>query len=145
MGYSGYNHSFLLKGRLMSVNGLNTPLSGLSANQFRQNVTANNVANANTGGFQPSAVQTSDAAYINDIGQGTQVAGTYTPQRMPPPEPVAQAREAAPATNSRAGMSNVDIIAETTNRMNAQSAYSANIPAARTIDDMSQALMDLRG
>lgn len=129
----------------MSVNSLNAPLSGLSANQFRQNVTANNVANANTEGFQPSTVQTSDAAYINDVGQGTQVAATYTPQRMPPPEPVASAQAAAPATNSPAQMSNVDMITEATNRMGAQSAYNANIPAARTMDEMSQTLMDLRG
>ena len=128
------------KDTLMSVNGLNTPLSGLSANQFRQDVTAKNVANVNTAGFQPSTVQTADAAYINDIGQGTRVSATYAPPRAVP----AQAAN-APQASGMAETSNVDLLTETMNRMNAQSAYNVNIPAARTMDEMSQTLMDLRG
>lgn len=123
----------------MSVNGLNIPLSGLSANRIRQDVTANNVANVNTEGFQPSTVQTTDAAYVNDIGQGTRVSSTYAPPRPAPQQP--QAAQAAGVAEP----SNVDMITETTNRMNAQNAYNANIPVARTMDEMSQTLMDLRG
>lgn len=55
----------------MSVDGLGTPLSGLQANAYRMGVSANNVANINTDEFQASQVRTTDAAYINDIGQGT--------------------------------------------------------------------------
>ncbi len=129
----------------MSVNALNASMSGLKANQLRQNVTANNVANVNTEGFRPATVQTSDVAEINGAGQGTQASATYAPPRMPPAEPVASAQMAAPAANSPAPQSNVDMITESTNRMNAQSAYNANVPAARAADQMSQTLMDLRG
>ncbi len=129
----------------MSVNGVNTALSGLSANQFRQNVAANNVANVNTEGFRPASAQTTDAAYVNDIGQGTRPSAAYSPQRMPAPEPAAPAQASAQATGGAPQMSNVEMITETTNRMNAQSAYNANIPAARAADEMSQTLMDLRG
>ncbi len=68
----------------MSVNGLNTALSGMQANQFRVDNAANNIANVNTDGFQSQSVQTQDRAYINDIGQGTQVAATYTNPRPGP-------------------------------------------------------------
>ncbi len=65
----------------MSVNGLNTSISALRTNQFRLDVTANNVANVNTDGFKASTVTTADRAYINGIGTGTQVTGTYAPPR----------------------------------------------------------------
>ncbi|MDR1745280.1 MAG: flagellar basal body protein [Planctomycetota bacterium] len=123
----------------MAINGLGTSLSALQANQFRQDVTANNIANVNTDGFRASTVQTSDAAYINDIGQGTQVSGTYAPPR---PGPIAM--DAASATGGMVEQSNTDVVTETTNRMGAQHAYGANIAMARTTDEMMQTLMDMR-
>lgn len=124
----------------MAINGLGAPLSALQTNQFRQDVTANNVANVNTDGFQASTTQTSDAAYINSIGQGTQVSGTYAPPR--PGAPV-QDTAALAATGGAATQSNTDVVTETSNRMGAQQAYGANIVMARTADDMQQTLMDL--
>lgn len=123
----------------MSVNGLNTPLSGLVANQFRQDVTANNIANVNTDGFRSSTVQTSDAAYINDIGQGTRVTGTYTPNR---PGPVASDET---GTGGMRELSNSDMVREMTSMMSAQNAYGVNIAVARSVDEASQTLIDLKG
>ncbi len=122
----------------MAINGLGTPVSALQTNQFRQDVTANNVANINTDGFKASTVQTSDAAYINDIGQGTRVSGTYAP-----PRPGPMAMDAASPTGGMVEQSNTDLVTETTNRMGAQQAYGANIAMARTMDDMAQTLMDM--
>lgn len=123
----------------MSVNGLNTALSGLAANQFRQNVTANNIANVNTDGFRSSTVQTADAAYINDIGQGTQVTGTYAPNR---PGPVAMNETGAGGARE---LSNTDMVREMSNMMSAQNAYGVNIAMARTVDEASKTLIDLKG
>lgn len=127
----------------MAINGLGAPLSALQANQFRQDVSANNVANVNTDGFKASTVQTSDAAYINDIGQGTRVSGAYAPPR---PGPMAIDTASAPtsAGPAMAEQSNTDLITEMTGQIGAQNAYGANIAMLRTADDVAQTLMDLK-
>lgn len=122
----------------MSVNGLNASVSALWANQFRLDVTADNVANVNTNEFQASSVATSDRAYINDIGQGTQVTATYKPQR---PGPMA-VDETAPG--GMVQQSNTDLAVEMTNMMSARNAYGANISMSRTVDEASQTLIDLK-
>ena len=123
----------------MSVNALNTSVSALLANQFRQDVTANNIANVNTDGFEASSVATADRAYINDIGTGTQVTATYKPERQAPMamNPV--------NPGEMVEQSNTDLVVEMTNMISAQNAYSANIPMARTVEEMNQTLMDLKG
>ncbi len=123
----------------MAISGLGTPVSALQTNQFRQDVTANNVANINTDGFRASTVQTADAAYINDVGRGTQVTGTYAPERPGP-----MAMDTASTTGGMVEQSNTELVTETTNRMGAQQAYGANTAMARTVDDMMQTLMDMR-
>jgi flagellar hook protein FlgE len=158
----------------MSVNNLSTPLSGMNAAQFRQNVTANNVANVSTPGFQPAQTRTADAAYINSVGQGTTATAmpsTYAPQR-PTATPAAQtAAAAAPAAAAQQPAaatavpapaqpqtampaqttapverpSNVDMITETTNRMQAQNAYGVSMTAARAMNGMSQTMMNMQG
>lgn len=122
----------------MSVNGVNASMSGLMANRFRQDVTANNVANVNTEGFQPSSARTTDAAYVNDIGQGVRVAGAYAPPR-PTPSPTAGA-----AGQDAQQPSNVDMLRETTNRISAQNAYGANAAMFGSADEASRTLLDLK-
>lgn len=134
----------------MSVNGLGTPLSALQTNQFRIDTTANNVANVNTDGFQATTVTTADRAYINDIGQGTQVTGTYAPPRPGPlaidtAAPAAgPAPAGAPPPTGMVELSNTDLVNEMTNMISAQRAYDANIGMSRTIDEASQTLLDLK-
>lgn len=142
----------------MSVNGLSTPLSALQVNQFRMDVAANNVANVNTDGFQASTVTTSDRAYINDIGQGTQVTGTYAPPRpgpmaidtaAPNVTPAPLPNQAVPPAGGAASvdgmveLSNTDLVTEMTNMISAQRAYDANIGMSRTVDEANQTLLDL--
>ena len=126
------------EGMTMSVNGLgaNAPYSALRANSLRLDVSANNVANINTDEFKSSGVATSDLGYINSIGQGTQVTGTYSNTR---PGPVAVSAEGGMTEQS-----NTDAAVEITNQMAARSAYSANTQMARTVDDMTQTLIDLK-
>lgn len=129
----------------MAIDGLGAPMSAIQANQLRMDVSANNVANANTDGFQASTVQTSDAAYINDIGQGTRVTGTYAPAR---PGPVAQAAggeggEGGSAISGMTEMSNVDLATEATSQMGAQNAYGVNIAMMQTANEMSKSVLDI--
>lgn len=135
----------------MAISGLGAPLSGIQANQLRVDVGANNIANVNTPGFQPSTVQTADAAYVNDVGQGTQVTGTtYSPPRPTPPAanggqigvPEGQGVGAA-AVAGLVEQSNVDMVSEATSQLGAQHAYNANIAMIQTADDMARTAIDL--
>ncbi len=133
----------------MSINALNAPLSGLNAAQYRQNVTANNVANVNTPDFQPAQTRTADAAYVNDVGQGATASAVPAGYAPPRPGQIQQPGQPGQATmaqtaNPVTAPSNVDMITETTNRMQAQNAYGANMPAARAMNEMSQTLMDIQ-
>lgn len=121
----------------MSVNELGKSLSGLQANAYRMGVSANNTANVNTNEFQASQVRTTDAAYINDIGQGTRVAATYTDTR---PGPV--------TVNAQGGvteMSNTNPAVERTNQIAASQAYGVNAGAMRIVDQMNRTMIDLKG
>lgn len=132
----------------MSVNNINTSLSALRANQFRVDTAANNVANVNTDGFQSRSVQTADLGYINDIGQGTAVRATYANTRPGPPTMnslQANGIEPAPGAQEREAevQSNTDMVREMTSMTEARTAYSANIAMARTVDEMTQTLLDI--
>lgn len=122
----------------MAINALQTSVTALRTNQFRLDVSANNVANINTDDFRASTVATADNAYINSIGTGTQVAGTYAPERPAPPSDPTAGSDAA-------RVSNTDLAVEMTNQMNFRNAYSANSVMGRTSEDVSRTLMDLVG
>lgn len=128
----------------MAIDGLGAPLSAIQANQTRMDVSANNVANVNTDGFKASTVQTSDAAYINDIGQGTQVTGTYAPSR---PGPVAidttGGGGGGTGMSGLTELSNVDLASEATNQLGAQAAYNFNISMLQTANDMTKSVLDI--
>ena len=121
----------------MAIGGIHIPASGMQANQFRVDVSANNVANINTDNFRASTVQTTDNAYINDVGQGTRVAATYAP---PTPAPAAM-----DAQGNRVEMSNTDAATEITGQMVAERAYGVNVAVAQTMDRMMGTLLDIRG
>lgn len=142
----------------MSVNGLNTSRSGMQVNQFRMDVTANNVANINTSNFKASSVSTADRAYINGVGTGSQVTAT-SPTYAPPRSGQAAAMgsntlsaanaasQTGPGMNSgsSAASNNVNPVIEMTNMRSAQNAYNANVTMARTQNDVAKTLMDVRG
>lgn len=129
----------------MSVNALNTSVSALRANQLRLGVTANNVANVNTDEFKASTVTSADNAYINDIGTGTRITSTYAPPR---PGPLAVdttgANQAGTAPAGMVEQSNTELVNEMTNMMSARNAYGSNTVMGRTVDEMTQTLLDLK-
>ena len=121
----------------MAISGIHIPVSGMQTNALRLDVSANNVANINTDDFRASTVRTTDAAYINDIGQGTKVSGVYTP---PTPAPMA-----ADGRGGTAALSNTDAATEITSQMAVEKAYGVNVAVARTMDSMAGTLMDIKG
>ena len=139
------------KGVPMSVNALNTAVTGLQTNQFRVDTTANNIANVNTDGFQSRTVQSSDRAYINSIGSGTQVASTYTNARPGPIAPATQAGTGVEVMGGGSGgrsgmveMSNTDMAREMTNMNASRAAYSINAVMGRTADEMTRTILDIQ-
>ncbi|MDR2390821.1 MAG: flagellar basal body protein [Planctomycetota bacterium] len=126
----------------MSVNSLQTSMSAIRANQFRLDVSANNVANVNTSEFRASEVAATDAAYVNSIGAGVRIAATYASPRQGPATIDAAAGATSQGTLEQ---SNTDLVTEMTNQMNSRNAYTANIAAGRTQMDVSQTLLDLVG
>ena len=135
----------------MSVNGLNAAVTGMRANQFRLDTTANNVANVNTNGFQSRNVQTADRAYINSIGQGTRVASTYQDTRPGAPVPGYEIGVGAAGAGANGGVqaepvtqSNTDMVREMTGMNTARAAYSANVVMGRTADEMTQTILDIK-
>ena len=85
--------------------------SALNAFQTRQQVTANNIANANTPGFTPDRVDMRE----NQDG-GVQATARQTTQ--PPAPAAAQPREPAPSTT--------DLSREMVDMMATEKAYDAN-------------------
>ena len=120
----------------MAIGGIHIPASGMRANMLRLDVSANNVANINTGDFRASAVQTTDTAYVDGIGQGTKVSGVYTP---PTPSPMA-----ADDRGGTVALSNTDAATEITGQMAAEKAYAVNVSVVRTMDDMLGTLLDIK-
>lgn len=120
----------------MIANSLAAGVTGLTTNQFRVDTIGNNLANVNTNEFKSTAVLSSDRGYINNIGQGTQIASTY---KNAQPGPLME--------NSMGGMtegSNTDPVVELTNMIGAQRAYGVNTATIKTTDEMTQTLLDLK-
>ena len=118
--------------------GMGAAASALRANAFRVAVSANNVANINTDGFQASGVSTVDAGYVGGIGRGTRVEATFRDTRpgAPVPAPVPGLPPAA--------SSNTELAPEMTGQMAASLAYRANLAAFRAGDEMLRTLLDMR-
>lgn len=94
---------------------LNTAVSGMQASQVRLGVSANNVANAQTEGFQRSRV---------DL-QAQQSGGvTARVERLPQP--------------------GVDLVQEMVEQKSATYAFKANAQSVRTADEMMGRLLDTR-
>jgi flagellar hook protein FlgE len=100
--------------------------SGLNAAENRLAVSANNVANALTPGFQPSSPATTAA-----VGGGVQVNASPTP-----------------GDGTRDGsyllqLSKTDLVQETTSQILAVTSFRANLKTLEAADQMTGALLDV--
>lgn len=99
-------------------------LSGMQAASAMLNVTANNIANLNTPGFNPSR-----ADLVELSGGGVAVTGTSFEDNP----------QSAPNTQT----SNVDLPTELVNLKLSQTLYDANAMALKTADQMTGTLLNV--
>ena len=108
----------------MTISALNAGLSGLSSYQFAVDVTANNIANANTEGFTPSQVAFTEV----------QPGGGVSASTSAPTAPVSA--DAPSAT---------DLATELVNLQMYKIGYEANAKVVQTSDSLLGSLLDTRG
>ena len=101
--------------------------TGLQAANTRLQVSAHNVANSNTDGFDPQRV---DQVDLRTGGVRAQVS---QPDRGNP----IYMRD-----GSITEASNTDLVTETVDQMQASNAFKANLAALRTSDEMVGSLLD---
>ncbi len=103
--------------------------SGLSASLEKTNASANNIANLSTNGFKKDVVLTSEG-----------VSGGVVVE-------VEKSTETGPFYQSTSGQwveaSNVDLAQETADQLLAKYAFSANLAAIKTTDEMQKSVIDL--
>ncbi len=103
--------------------------SGLQVESLRLAVSANDVANAQTDGFQPAQV-------IATARPGGGVDGAVAPAS----DPVAAAR----ADRAVLAPSRTDLAREVVTQLQAANAYRANLESARTSSDVFATLLSLK-
>ncbi len=102
--------------------------SAMALQAQRLAVSAHNVANLNTEGFEASQVVASEAA-------GGGVTGRITPTGEPAP---LLSRDGVAVA-----LSNTSLVGETVNRVSALRAYQANAAVFRTAQEMDREALDL--
>src|SRR5580704_8389660 len=111
---------------MVTMNVFGIALSGMQAAQTQLNVTAQNIANSDTPGYQSESV---DLVDLSTGGVG--VGGISTDPTPGPPQP-----------NGTPG-SNVDLGAEMINLTRAKLLYSANAAVLMVGERMTGALLDM--
>ena len=131
-GRDGWLHCFqtFLWTRRMSLSTLNNALSGLQAATEKMQVTANNVANARTDGYQTQLV---------DIVERPGGVEARTPADAARPPPVTAPTEAAPVSRAP---SDVDLAQEMVKMTANESFYLANVRALEAAHGMLGTLLD---
>ena len=114
----------------MSISTLHTPLSGLQAAAAKMQVTANNVANAQTGGYQTQRVDSTQPS--GGIEARTPEGTATAPSALPPTEAVQVSR----------GPSEVDLAHEMVEMTVNESVYLANVRALEAANGMLGTLLD---
>lgn len=108
----------------MAINGvLTTALTGLNSSALKVNVSAFNVVNANTPGFQPLSVKNTTQVLA------TQSTGNGTP--------------AGVVSKIVQGTGSVDIASELVDQTVAAINYAANATVISTADDLVGTLLDI--
>ena len=105
----------------MSISALNTGLSGMQAFQRALDVTGNNVANADTGGFKPQQAQFQSVA-------GGGVNATATP----------------PQSVSASAPSGTDLVGETVNSLQYKYGFDLSAQVVKTADRTLGTLINIQ-
>ena len=119
----------------MSISALTTGTSGLSANQRALDVAANNVANANTPGFQPQRAQFQESSPA-----GTGVTLSAEGRRLSASETTA-----APADANAASRPNgVGLASELTDTLVYKAGFNLSANVVKAADQALGSLIDVK-
>ena len=129
VGWLHWSRTFCLA-LSMSLSTLNNALSGLQAATAKMQVTANNVANARTDGYQTQRV---DVLERPGGAEARTPADTATARPVPPPPETAQVYRAP---------SDVDLAQEMVQMTANESFYLANVRALEAAHGMLGTLID---
>jgi flagellar hook protein FlgE len=110
---------------------IHTALSALRANLSKLDVTANNLANANTLDFKKSRASLEETAPAGVKVTLTRIETPGTP--LPPDEILREGRE----------MSNVSVEEELVDLITTRHAFAANVKTIQTEDEMQGTLLDI--
>ena len=110
---------------------INTALSALRATLRKQDVTANNIANANTNDFKKSKASFEETSPAGVKVTISQVETPGTP--LPPDEVIGEGHE----------MSNVSMEEELVDLITTRHAFAANIKTIQTENEMQGTLLDI--
>lgn len=122
----------------MAINGLNIGVSALQANQRALDISANNVANALTAGFQPSRAvfqATAPSGVVVNVSQ----AGQQLAQQ------IAQQTNGSQGNTSLASEpSGTDLATEIVNQIQYKAGFNFAANIIKTNDEILGTLLDLR-
>ena len=126
------------------TDAISSATSALGALSTSMAVTANNVANADTDGYQSRDARLA----TGPDGHGVQVAdiardtspGSLLPEAMTSQNP----SDAVPNDPLLAETSNVDLVRQVVSMMETSRAFEANTTVIRTEDQMAGSLLDMR-
>lgn len=130
------------------IDGISSALSGLAAATRRLEVSANNIANANSNG----AIPASDAAEQRDAYQPVRVeqssgpdGGVTTSDRYVRPSYIPVFDTGSPLANSdgQVAAPNVDSASERMEQLSAEQSIKANLKSIESISDLVKRLYDL--
>jgi len=111
---------------------LSTAITGLRNALFRQNVTANNVANVNTNNYQARQV-----VNVESSSGGVRVGEVRADQSPGAPVDILDISDEA--------RSNVDLATEQTNTILNRAQFQANAASIRAQDELLKSVLDLEG
>lgn len=118
------------------IEAFSAALSGLRAYANQASVTAANISNLNTPGFNPSRSLTQSLGTTGGVTSTTQT----TAQSTTPQGPLSQ----DPSLQAPPEVSNVDLGGEMVNLIQAKYGYSAQTSVIKASDEMLGSLMDIK-
>jgi len=121
---------------------LDVAATALSANAMAQAVTANNIANVNTAGFNPSRVSFEERPDLGGVAlqdiRETDVQGSFVPANAP-----IQGQDGAEAQSSGyVEGSGTDMVTETVQMIENERGFEANAAVVRSVDEMLGQFLD---
>lgn len=111
------------------MSAINTSITAIFASAELLNVSAHNVANSNTDGFDrlnATVNEGKNGGVVVTIGENEQVGPTYQVQTLAEPAP-----------------SNTDYAEESVDQIMAENMFKANLAVIETINEMEESIIDI--